>query len=147
MKKRGRHPIPIMKHPELLWDKVTKTESCWIWRGALWGKRKMMNYGIITNNYKRYLTHRLAWIFTNGPILNGLCVLHKCDNPQCVNPTHLWLGTLQDNNRDRDLKGRQRPGRYGKPGTKKRSSHGGRYPYIPVKALPEDQKLPGPDRL
>lgn len=52
------------------------------------------------------LAHRVAWMITNGPIPDGLCVLHRCDNPPCVNPAHLFLGTVQDNNADRDAKGR-----------------------------------------
>ena len=53
----------------------------------------------------------MAWLKSNGPIPKDLCVCHHCDNPSCVNVEHLFLGTYADNNRDRDLKGRQRNGR------------------------------------
>jgi hypothetical protein len=54
--------------------------------------------------------HRVAWEIYCGEIPNNLHVLHTCDNPLCVKPDHLWLGTQADNMRDKALKGRQRPG-------------------------------------
>lgn len=68
-------------------------------------------YGRIQRRQKELKAHRVSWEQTFGPIPEGLCVLHKCDNRKCVNPDHLWLGTRSDNNKDRMLKGRSRPRR------------------------------------
>lgn len=85
--------------------KTFKTSTCWIWLG---NKKpdKYCVYGIITMNRKSLRAHRFSWIYFNGSIPEGVCVLHRCDNPLCVNPRHLFLGTRIDNNKDRDKKGR-----------------------------------------
>jgi hypothetical protein len=76
--------------------------GCWEWvRG-----RTRQGYGKLNRNGKRWAAHRFIWTFVNGPIPNGIHVLHKCDNPPCINPDHLWLGTHTDNMRDKVRKGR-----------------------------------------
>jgi len=60
-------------------------------------------------NGRREQAHRLAWERVHGSIPVGLCVLHRCDNPPCINVDHLFLGTKGDNNRDRAAKGRSAP--------------------------------------
>lgn len=65
-------------------------------------------YGLIRNGEKNVLTHRAAWQLKNGAIPDGLRVLHKCDNPPCINPDHLFLGTQSDNMLDMAKKGRHR---------------------------------------
>ena len=64
-------------------------------------------YITIMFNYKRFLIHRYIWEQRNGTIPNGLCILHKCDTPACINLKHLRLGTQQDNIKDMEQKGRR----------------------------------------
>lgn len=90
---------------ERFWIYVQKTENeCWEWQGA----KNLKGYGKYLLNGKMMLAHRASWIIHNGTIKNGLCVCHKCDNPPCVNPDHLFLGTNHDNIDDMVNKGRQK---------------------------------------
>lgn len=78
--------------------------SCWEW-GA--GKYKR-GYGLFVLKRKNRPAHRISWIIHKGQIPNGLFVCHKCDNPGCVNPSHLFLGTQTDNMKDMHSKKRHR---------------------------------------
>ena len=79
--------------------------ACWIWTGS-----KVVGYGGVTHGGLERYAHRCAWILTNGPIPDEMpWVLHRCDNPPCVRPDHMFLGTALDNARDRDAKGRHPP--------------------------------------
>lgn len=82
--------------------------GCWEWTGALQkpGDRKQLPYAIFGNSWKQMQGHRASWIIHNGVIPKGLLVLHNCDNPKCVNPEHLRLGTYKDNMQDRVKRGR-----------------------------------------
>lgn len=96
------------------WSRVDKSggpDACWPWMGPMtdfgYGKFRVWN--------RTRTSHRLAIEFTNGPIqtgsgYHGTCVLHRCDNPPCCNPAHLWLGTNADNAADRNAKGRSAAG-------------------------------------
>lgn len=89
--------------------KIQKTDGCWLWMGA----KMVSGYGWIQNNNTRIYAHRLSWEIHNGPIPNGLFVLHDCpggDNPSCVNPAHLKLGNHIENQADKVAKGRQARG-------------------------------------
>jgi hypothetical protein len=92
---------------ERFWNKVDKTSSCWVWTGC-----KREGYGRFRLNGKIRCAHRLSWeMHHKKEIPNGLCVCHTCDNPSCVNPDHLWLGTKKQNNKDKQSKGRSTKGR------------------------------------
>lgn len=84
-------------------NKIHKTETCWIWIGH----KKNRDYGGFQFNRKNLKAHRVSFMFHNNIILNeDQHVCHKCDNPICVNPDHLFLGTHTDNMRDIVNKGR-----------------------------------------
>lgn len=85
--------------------KVQKSDGCWTWSGAV--KCKERPYGQFSVGKRKVKAHRAAWMLANGPIPSALHVLHRCDNPRCVNPSHLFLGTHQDNMADMNEKGRR----------------------------------------
>lgn len=93
-----------------LWEKVDKSTTpngCWPW----YGHKDKLGYGRMgVGRYRVLLTHRIAFEVSIGPIPEGLCVCHACDNPSCCNPSHLWIGTRQDNNADKMAKGRMPSG-------------------------------------
>jgi hypothetical protein len=84
---------------------IKNPSGCWGWAGCA---PKNPGYGQFRYNAKRIRAHRASWIIHNGDIPNGMCVLHKCDNPICSNPDHLFLGTPGDNMRDAVQKGRNK---------------------------------------
>ncbi len=86
--------------------RVKKTKTCWLWTGGTFHLRG--GYGKVQINKKARRTNRVAWELHHGkPVPEGTVVRHKCDNPLCVRPEHLELGTQGDNIRDRVARGRE----------------------------------------
>ncbi len=103
-----RHHIPLEVR---FWARVKKgaPDECWPWQPTFvkaFKEQTKWRYGRFEHGWKIYKSHRLAWQLTHGEIPEGLWVLHKCDNPPCCNPAHLFLGTDLDNVRDCIAKGR-----------------------------------------
>lgn len=109
---------------ERFWAKATSGDGCWEWMGPRVG----IGYGSFWANGKTVRAHRLAWELVNGPIPTGLSVLHRCDNPPCVRPDHLFIGTNADNSKDMVQKGRSPTGlRNGKYTMPERTPRGERH--------------------
>lgn len=85
------------------WKRVDKTGDCWVWKGPKVGN----GYGKVGYKGRTARANRVSWELANGPIPDGMMVCHKCDNPSCVRPDHLFLGSVVENNSDKQEKGRQ----------------------------------------
>jgi hypothetical protein len=111
--------------PELIrkfWKRVIKTSNCWLWIGAC----RPDGYGhfwIGRNGIGNVRSHRFSFMLENGKITSGLNVCHKCDNPTCVRPGHLFEGTDYDNVQDCVRKGRHGHGTLGAPRGKLNGMH------------------------
>lgn len=109
--KRGRRNASTLK--EAFYNYVTPgtADACWEWEGSRCQPTRKYaisdyDYGVLRFDYKLRLAHRVSWEVHNGDIPDDLRVLHNCDNPPCVNPAHLFLGTARDNTLDGVAKGR-----------------------------------------
>ena len=100
---RCYHESKATPKAERFWNKVNRRgpDDCWEWTAA--SKSGKWRYGILGQPERGSapeLAHRVSWELHHGPIPDGMNVLHRCDNPPCVNPNHLFLGTLKDNTHD-----------------------------------------------
>lgn len=107
------HPHPETRwapsFQQRFWGKVLvpdSHENCFNWIGA----RHRKGYGHIVEKQTNYRAHRISFEIFFGAIPEGLCVCHRCDSPPCINPHHLWLGSLKENNQDRNQKDRTAKG-------------------------------------
>jgi hypothetical protein len=105
LQKQYKEPHYSMKSKALVrfWKRVEKTEGCWLWKGA---KSAPDYYGRVVVRGKIIMVHRLSYALAYGTIPKGMFVLHTCKNPVCVNPQHLYLGTVENNRPfgDRELR-------------------------------------------
>ena len=110
--------LPTPPKPDLasrFWKNVTKAgaDECWLWQGTC---NSVTRYGQIVRDGKKVYAHRVAYELTHGSIPDGHFVCHRCDNPPCCNPSHLFSGTASENVLDAVGKGRWNQGRRFKAG-------------------------------
>jgi hypothetical protein len=107
--------VPITPRVRVrFWSKVViqRGDGCWLWDGQSDNSKGYGRFGLDNKKYRKMPAHRASWLINRGSIPPGKFVCHKCDNPPCVRPDHLFLGTNLDNVRDMMRKGRSGYQRY-----------------------------------
>jgi hypothetical protein len=104
-----RNRWPSRPLEDRFWEKVRKGPDCWVWVGAVSAPGQHGRIWVAEER-RKVIASRVSWTMHNGPIPDGMEVCHRCDNPPCVRPDHLFLGTHRANMRDASDKGRAGPG-------------------------------------
>jgi len=94
--------VRIADETRVKWKGKKNMGKCWLWTGSFFDS----GYGRFFSGYQAFRAHRLSYFLFNGRLPENLLICHLCDNPACVSPKHLFLGTCKDNMKDRDVKGR-----------------------------------------
>lgn len=104
MPRSRKSPKTPAEFTDWFWSRVSvgAPDVCWLWRGGLTDK----GYGRPRINTVKTYAHRIAYVITHGPLIDDMEVCHRCDQPACCNPAHLFIGTHAQNMRDMSLKGR-----------------------------------------
>lgn len=97
-----RKPPKPAKPPRDFWASVDRTGDCWLWTGAT----NRDGYGVFYHGLRNHMAHRWAWTAAGGALASGDVLMHKCDTPACVRPSHCIIGTHRDNQLDKVAKRR-----------------------------------------
>lgn len=96
----------VIPHKGDFWDNVNKTDLCWLWTGKTFSNR---GQGFFRKTQGETIAYRISFVLVHGrPIKKGMYICHRCDNPSCVRPEHLFEGTPYDNTHDAISKGRMK---------------------------------------